>query len=157
MADVDLDDPNFERTPYDPWISYGRSSTAKILFGVELDRRLRDRGVRAAVANPGAIRTELSKHVAPRVIEDMARSEDKKADAQQDFQWKTIPQGAATGLWAGLVADPDEVGGRYLEDCGVAEVVHDPGARGGVQAYAVDPERAKQLWALSERMVGESY
>jgi len=157
MADVDLDDPNFERTPYDAWVSYGRSSTAKILFGVELDRRLRDRGIRAAVANPGAIRTELSKHVAPNVIENLARKEDKNAVAEADFQWKSIPQGAATGLWGGFSADGEEVGGRYIEDCGVAEVVHDQGARGGVQAYAVDPERAKQLWALSERLVGESY
>src|SRR3984893_14036147 len=31
-SDVDLDDPNFERAPYDPVIAYGRSKTANILF-----------------------------------------------------------------------------------------------------------------------------
>lgn len=149
LADVDLDDPNFDRTPYDEWISYGRASTAKILFGVEFDRRHRGRGIRAAIANPGAVRTEHSRHVAPRVIEDMAQT--------PEFHWKTIPQGAATALWAGLAADPDEIGGRYCEDCRVATVVHDPDVRGGVQSYAIDPERAKALWAVSEELVGETF
>jgi len=40
-ADVDLDDPNFERTAYDPLIAYRRSKTATILFAVEFDRRHR--------------------------------------------------------------------------------------------------------------------
>ena len=39
------------------------------------------------------------------------------------FTYKTIPQGAATSVWAGVVAPADEVGGRYCEDCHVAELV----------------------------------
>jgi NAD(P)-dependent dehydrogenase (short-subunit alcohol dehydrogenase family) len=34
FSNVDLEDPNFERTPYDPWVAYGRSKTANILFAV---------------------------------------------------------------------------------------------------------------------------
>jgi NAD(P)-dependent dehydrogenase (short-subunit alcohol dehydrogenase family) len=34
FANVDLEDPNFERTPYDPFVAYGRSKTANILFGL---------------------------------------------------------------------------------------------------------------------------
>src|SRR4029077_5051889 len=30
----DLEDPNFERTPYEPFVAYGRSKTANILFAV---------------------------------------------------------------------------------------------------------------------------
>src|SRR6266404_5301230 len=45
FSNVDLEDPNFERTPYDPFIAYGRSKTANILFAVAFDRRHRDRGV----------------------------------------------------------------------------------------------------------------
>ena len=55
LADVDLDDPNFERTPYSAWASYGRSKTANILFAVEFDRRHQERGIRAAALHPGAI------------------------------------------------------------------------------------------------------
>src|SRR5580704_5666936 len=45
-ANVDLDDPNFERTPYDPFVAYGRAKTANILFAVAFDQRHQARGVR---------------------------------------------------------------------------------------------------------------
>ena len=64
-ADVDLDDPNFERSPYAEFVAYGRSKTANVLFAVEFDRRHRARGVRATAVHPGAIRTELSRHMSP--------------------------------------------------------------------------------------------
>ncbi len=71
---------------------------------------------------------------------------------------KTAPQGAATSVWAAVVAKAEAVGGRYCEDCHVADVVDaDPRAVGGVRPYALDPERAKALWAKSEAMVGERF
>src|SRR6202051_4988813 len=45
-SNVDLEDPNFERTPYDPFVAYGRSKTANILFAVAFDKRPRGQGVR---------------------------------------------------------------------------------------------------------------
>ena len=80
-----------------------------------------------------------------------------RAAGEPDFKFKTIPQGAATSVWAGVVAPADEVGGRYCEDCHVAEIEPDPAKRGGVKPYALDPERAKALWAKSEEMVGERF
>jgi hypothetical protein len=71
--------------------------------------------------------------------------------------WKTIPQGAATSVWAGFVAPAETVGGLYCEDCHVAERVESTEIRGGVRAYALDPARAKALWAKSEEMVGEKF
>ena len=65
FGDVDLDDPNFERTPYEPFVGYGRSKTANILFAVEFDRRHRSRGVRATAVHPGGIQTELGRHLDP--------------------------------------------------------------------------------------------
>ena len=76
-SDVDLDDPNFERTPYDPMIAYGRSKTANILFAVEFDRRHKARGVRATAVHPGGIRTELDRHMAARRARD-ARGADQR-------------------------------------------------------------------------------
>jgi hypothetical protein len=74
------------------------------------------------------------------------------------FEWKTIPQGAATSVWAGVVAPADEVGGRYCEDCHVAEVADgDITVRTGVRPYALDGEHAKALWAKSEALVGERF
>jgi NAD(P)-dependent dehydrogenase (short-subunit alcohol dehydrogenase family) len=157
-ADVDLDDPNFERTEYDPFIAYGRSKTANILFAVEFERRHRERGVRATAVHPGGIATELGRHMPPGAIDAMRKRLDAEnaAAGLPSFTFKTIPQGTATSLWAGVVAAAEAVGGRYCEDCHVADIVEGAGMR-GVRPYALDPERARALWAKSEEMVGERF
>lgn len=159
LADVDLADPNFDNTPYDEWVAYGRSKTANILFAVEFDRRHRERGVRATALHPGGIQTELGRHMTPEVSERLIASinQSHAAAGLPPFQYKSIPQGAATSVWAGVVADADAVGGRYCEDCHVAEIVEGEGIRGGVRAYALSPESARALWAKSEAMIGERF
>jgi NAD(P)-dependent dehydrogenase (short-subunit alcohol dehydrogenase family) len=163
FSDVDLDDPNFERTPYEPFLGYGRSKTANILFAVEFDRRHRSRGVRAAAVHPGGILTELGRHLDPNMIPAMVdqMNRDLAAEGKPPFQFKTIPQGAATSVWAGVVAAADEVGGRYCENCHVGVIVPDDrkisANSEGVRGYALDPERAKALWTKSEQMVGERF
>ena len=157
-ADVDLDDPNFERSPYAEFIAYGRSKTAIVLFAVEFDRRHRARGVRATAVHPGGIQTELSRHMTPgareKLIAEINASQPKGAPP---FSYKSITQGAATSVWAACVADAEAIGGRYCEDCQVAEVASAPGLRAGVQPYALDPERAQALWKKSEEWVGEQF
>nr|WP_314074536.1 SDR family NAD(P)-dependent oxidoreductase [uncultured Roseococcus sp.] len=162
FADVDLDDPNFERTAYDPWIAYGRSKTANILFAVEFDRRHRGRGVRAAAIHPGGIHTELSRHIGSETIKGMidAIDADFAAEGLPPYQWKTIPQGAATSVWAGAVAPAEEIGGRYCENCHVTGLLTEGKisvASEGVRPYAVDADNARALWARSEELVGERF
>jgi NAD(P)-dependent dehydrogenase (short-subunit alcohol dehydrogenase family) len=170
FSDVDLEDPNFEHTEYTPFGAYGRSKTANVLFAVEFDRRHKDRGVRATAVHPGGIQTELGRHMTPELVQEMIDSINaaQQASGAPAFEWKTIPQGAATSVWAGVVAPAEAVGGHYCEDCHVAEIVDEAAAgnspsgrssliRGGIRRYAVDAERAKALWALSERMVGERF
>jgi NAD(P)-dependent dehydrogenase (short-subunit alcohol dehydrogenase family) len=161
-SDVDLDDPNFERTDYQEFMAYGRSKTANILFAVEFDRRHRDRGVRATAVHPGGIQTELARHMQPGAIQAMIEriNADSAKAGQPAFEWKTIPQGAATSVWAGVVAPAEDIGGRYCEDCHVADIVEGADVsimRGGVRRYALDPARAKALWAKSEAMVDERF
>jgi len=158
-SDVDLDDPNFDRTPYDPWIAYGRSKTANVLFAVEFDCRHKTSGVAATAVHPGGIQTELSRHLTREMTQALIEriNAAHRAAGEPDFRFKTIPQGAATSVWAGVVATADEVGGRYCEDCHVAEIVSDLASRRGVKPYALDPERAKALWAKSEEMAGERF
>jgi NAD(P)-dependent dehydrogenase (short-subunit alcohol dehydrogenase family) len=160
-SDVDLDDPNFERTPYDPMIAYGRSKTANILFAVEFDRRHRARGARATALHPGGIMTELGRHTQPGELEaTVARiNAELAAEGEPPFQWKTIPQGAATSVWAAFVAAAEEVGGHYCENCQVSQVTDGliSPVSPGVRPYALDPERAKALWARSEELVGERF
>ena len=158
FADVDLEDPNFERTPYTEFGAYGRSKTANVLFAVEFDRRHRDRGIRAAAVHPGGIQTELGRHMTPEAIAALReRMNAARPAGAPEFQWKTIPQGAATSVWTAIVAPADLVGGLYCEDCHVAVREENPDARYGVRSYALDADRARALWALSERMVGETY
>jgi NAD(P)-dependent dehydrogenase (short-subunit alcohol dehydrogenase family) len=159
FSDVDLDDPNFERTAYDPWMGYGRSKTANILFAVEFDRRHRGRGVRASALMPGTIQTELSRHVKQEDLEALFASvnADNAAAGLPPLELKTIPQGAATSVWAAAVAEADAIGGRYCEDCNVADIVEGGGLRAGVRSYALDAERAGLLWAKSEELVGERF
>src|SRR6202000_2718910 len=116
-ADVDLDDPGFERTTYEPMVAYGRSKTANILFAVEFDRRHKARGVRATALHPGGIKTELGRHMEPDELDKLAAHIHTAfaGGGQPPFQWKTIPQGAATSVWAGFVAPAEHVGGRYCE------------------------------------------
>ena len=155
FSDVNLDDPNFESTEYTPFGAYGRSKTANVLFAVEFDRRHKARGVRATAVHPGGIQTELGRHLTPEAIQALIDSANQAGGAS--FAWKTIPQGAATSVWAGVVAAADLVGGHFCEDCHVAEIMEGADIRAGVRAYALDPDHAKALWAKSEEMVGETF
>jgi NAD(P)-dependent dehydrogenase (short-subunit alcohol dehydrogenase family) len=162
-SNVDLDDPNFERTPYEPFVAYGRSKTANILFAVAFDKRHRDRGVRAAAVHPGGIKTELGRYVEPGRMEKVVNEINQQLAAQGKgpFQWKSIPQGAATSVWAAVVARPDEIGGQYCENCHVGHIVPDQvtitAISEGVRAYALDAKNAEALWKKSEELVGESF
>ena len=163
FSNVDLKDPNFEHRPYDPFVAYGQSKTANILFAVAFDQRHRSHGVRAAAVHPGGIATELGRHLDPSVLEGMVAQINKElaAEGHPPFQWKTIPQGAATSVWAGVVAPADEIGARYCENCHVGSIVPDDVAitviSEGVRAYALDPHNAEALWKKSEELVGESF
>ena len=163
FSDVNLTDPNFETTSFEPFVAYGRSKTANILFAVEFDRRHKERGVRATAVHPGGIATELGRHMAEGAIEAFIKQvqEERAAAGQPPFEFKSVPQGAATSVWAGVVASADEVGGKYCEDCHVGVLI--PGDQKvsainqGVRAYAIDPENARALWKKSEEMVNETF
>ena len=163
FSDVDLNDPNFETTSYEPFVAYGRSKTANILFAVEFDRRHGDRGVRATAVHPGGIATELARYMPDGAIEAWFQQiqEQRAAAGEPPFEFKSIPQGAATSVWAGVVASTQEVGGKYCEDCQVGELISADSQVStiskGVRGYALDPENAKALWKKSEEMVGKIF
>jgi NAD(P)-dependent dehydrogenase (short-subunit alcohol dehydrogenase family) len=163
FADVDLNDPGFEHTAYDAFAAYGRSKTANILFAVAFDERHRAQGIRAAAVHPGGIKTELARHMGEAQLEGMVSriNEQLASEGQAPFQFKSVPQGAATSVWTAVVASADEIGGRYCENCHVSEAVADEVAISpvseGVRRYALNPERAQALWRKSEEWVGEVF
>ena len=147
----------------EPFVSYGRSKTANILFAVAFDKRHRGRGVRAAAVHPGGIITELGRHLDPSRLDTIVAqiNKDLAEQGKPPFQWKTVPQGAATSVWVGVVASADEIGAQFCENCHVSHVVPldvpiTPISE-GVRAYALDPATAEALWKKSEEMVGETF
>ena len=118
--------------------------------------------MRAAAVHAGGIQTELGRHLDPEALPAMVEqmNADLAREGKPPFEFKTIQQGAATSVWAGVVASGDEVGGRYCENCHVTTNVTEAPISAiseGVRPYALDAERAKALWALSEQMVGERF
>jgi NAD(P)-dependent dehydrogenase (short-subunit alcohol dehydrogenase family) len=152
ISDVIWDDPDFRDRPYDKFDAYGQSKTANLLFAVELDRRLRERGVRVNAVHPGMIMTELARFMAPEDLEELGKRAARNAEAGDSAgmpEFKTIPQGAATSVWAAVAPELADVGGTYLAD---AEIRTDE-----ARSYALDVDAAVRLWALSEELVGETY
>ncbi len=157
ISDVNIEDPNFEHTEYQPFLGYGRSKTANILYAVALDSRLKGRGVRATSLHPGGIQTELGRHLTPELMDQIRTRMSQGLKDPSAFRFKTVPQGSATSVWAGFVASADAVGGHYCEDCHVCEINDDVTSRVGVRSYALNLAHANDLWRKSEEMVGERF
>jgi NAD(P)-dependent dehydrogenase (short-subunit alcohol dehydrogenase family) len=150
---VVFDDINFTSRPYDPWLAYGQSKTANILFAVGATRRWAGDGITANAVHPGVILdTNLSRHMDPATVASL-RAEGGQLFGDVRVQFKTIPQGAATSVLVATSPQLEGIGGRYFEDCNEAHLL-DPDApdtsTSGVAGYAVDPENADRLWQLSE-------
>jgi NAD(P)-dependent dehydrogenase (short-subunit alcohol dehydrogenase family) len=138
-----FDDVHFERRPYDPWLAYGQSKTANILFAVEATKQWAHDGVTVNALMPGVIHTNLQRHI------DAEELERVRARAGHDAPaWKTPEQGAATTVLVATSALLKGVSGRYFEDCNEA-APNQPGSRRGVAPYALDPDAAARLWALT--------
>jgi len=150
ISPVVFDDIHFERRAYEPWSAYGQAKTANVLFAVELDRRLAGRGVRAFAVHPGMIPTELGRHLTRESIRQIRERASSGGEPP-----KSIPQGAATEVWAATAPELAGQGGIYLADCGVAPPAA-PGVR-GYAPHAVDPLAAARLWQISEQLVGERF
>ncbi len=150
ISPVVFDDIQFERRPYDKWPAYGQSKTANVLFAVGLERRLGPRGVHANALHPGAILTELGRHLQP---EDMQFLQSRN----RGMKFKSVEAGAATSVFAATAPELEGRGGLYLEDCHVAAVNDAPDALDGVKSYALDAVNAERLWDVSEELVGENF
>jgi NAD(P)-dependent dehydrogenase (short-subunit alcohol dehydrogenase family) len=138
---VMFDDPHFRFVPYAPFVAYGQSKTACILLAVEITRRWSDEGIFSNALNPGAIPTNLQKHIGPMKTPPERR--------------KTPQEGAATSVLLAAAALLEGIGGRYFEDCNEANIVtsRPTDFSGGVASYALDTDNAKRLWDMAERLI----
>ncbi|SET14079.1 oxidoreductase [Paenibacillus sp. NFR01] len=163
LGDIQWDDPNFIRQPYEKWKAYGQSKTAGALFAVELDRRGQAQQVRAFSVHPGSIVTNLSRFLSDDEMDAMGAldHEGKRGYTELNDERKTIPEGAATIVWCAVSPQLDGKGGVYCQNADIASPISPeqlplPGAA-GVCPWAMDPEAARRLWRLSEELTGVSF
>jgi NAD(P)-dependent dehydrogenase (short-subunit alcohol dehydrogenase family) len=143
ISPVIFDDLHFDFRPYDPWLAYGQSKTANVLFAVEATRRWRADGITVNALMPGAVYTNLQRHTGG------------KGTGRTPAEWfKSVEQGAATSVLLAVSPLLDGIGGRYFVDCNEAETVdRRTGTLGGVARYALDPMNAARLWDVSEKLL----
>lgn len=150
---VVFQDIQFDRREYDPQAAYAQSKTADSLFAVEATRRWAEQGIFANAVNPGGVATGLQRDFTQKQQDYLA-----EAEASGVFVYKTVEQGAATTLVAAIAPEFVRTGGHYLADCQEAPTVLDDAdlfAHGNsVKQWAIDPDAAQQLWAVSLNLLG---
>jgi NAD(P)-dependent dehydrogenase (short-subunit alcohol dehydrogenase family) len=145
---VDLADLDWKSRDYDPNLAYAQSKTANIWFASELARRHGDRLLSLSV-HPGVIQTDLARHLPEAVIKVM-----RKSFEEAGIVPKTVPQGAATSVWAATSPALVDHGGAYLLDCQVAQPITEEDPRTGYAPWAYDRAGAERLWSRSEELTG---
>jgi NAD(P)-dependent dehydrogenase (short-subunit alcohol dehydrogenase family) len=138
VSPIVFDDIHFVHRPYDPWLAYGQSKTANVLFAVEATRRWAADGITANALMPGGIRTNLQRYQTGPEFQKIVDS----------YPWKTLEQGASTSVLLATSPLLEGIGGRYFEDNNEAGP-NVPPAENGVAAHALDPDAAARLWEVS--------
>lgn len=152
FADIDFDDINFKKRNYDPWIAYGQSKTANILFSVALSKLYENEGIVSFSVMPGVILTRLQRHLSKKEKLKLY-IEDEYGNPNPNF--KSVEEGASTTVWAAVARELEGKSGLYLENCKVSEMREsnqDVYAKSsGFLKYAIDEEKALRLWKLSTK------
>ena len=151
FSPVVFEDLQFEKREYHRWAAYGQSKTANALFAVGLNDRLASRNIEAFSLHPGAILTELGRHLTE---EDVAMYQERVENGTLPI--KSIPAGAATQVLAATAPELAGRGGSFLADCHICPIDDEADSFTVVRSYAVDPDTADRLWRVSEEMVGET-
>jgi NAD(P)-dependent dehydrogenase (short-subunit alcohol dehydrogenase family) len=160
FGEIRWDDPSFERG-YNSSQAYAQSKKANVLFAVELDRRWAKDGIRGYAVHPGVVvGTALNSAAGPEALRAMGLIDETGQPIIDPARGKkTAPQGASTIVFAATSPLLAEIGGVYLKDNDVSAI--DDEARNltadsipaEVVSSSIDPEAARRLWELSERML----
>ncbi|KAJ3544041.1 hypothetical protein NM208_g3255 [Fusarium decemcellulare] len=148
-GEFDPDNVNLEGS-YDPMVAYGASKTANLWTANEIERRYGAQGIHAWSVHPGLVLTDLGRHMS------REQQEASMADPYLALIAKNAEQGSATSVWAAVTAELEGYGGKYLEDCGIAEAWDPtaPQSRPGYGSHAYDSEKAFKAWNKSMELVG---
>lgn len=149
ISDIIWDDINFEKdVAYDPFKAYGQSKSANVLMAREIEKRYGNQGLHANSIHPGVIFTELARHMTQEAIAGLMKA--------FPVEIKTVPQGAATTVWAASAKEFEGKGGEYLEDCSHSYVTSEAMSPDGMFPHIYDEASAARLYDLSLQLVGLS-
>lgn len=124
--------------------AYAQSKLACLLFGDELDRRLKAEGktIRSVSAHPGVSLTDLGRHI-PSLLYGLLKY------TVAPFFTHSPEKGALPTLKAAL--DTGVEGGEYFGPQGFREMTGEPGLASRAEA-AKDEQTASKLWKVSEEL-----
>lgn len=148
-SEIQFDDLNLAKDrAYDPTKAYGQSKLAQIYMANYVDRHYGPKGLHALSLMPGGIRTNLQKHIPSEVKETW------ETNKQIASFMKSTEQGAATTLVAAVSKEWEGKGGKYLEDCHIADFITQGNGASGVMPYAYDEAKEDRLWKLTLDVLG---
>lgn len=134
-----FDDLNQEKS-YSPSKAYSQSKLANVLFCLELGTRLQGTGVTTYSLHPGAVKTELQRHLS----DSFFKGAETIMRGFAALFFKTPEEGAQTSIYCAVDEKLADKTGLYYSDC----------KETNVPAKARDSEAAKRLWEVSAELVG---
>ena len=154
------DDPNFA-TGHDRRAAYAQSKAANVLFTVELNHRYASDGIRAYAVHPGVVvGTKLNASAGEAALRAMGLIDEAGHPIIDPAVGKKTPQqGASTIVFAATSPLLAGIGGVYLKDNDIAPIDDEPKPLtadhipSDAMSHTLDPQSAKRLWELSERML----
>jgi NAD(P)-dependent dehydrogenase (short-subunit alcohol dehydrogenase family) len=106
-SDLDLDDLQFERRPFESFKAYAQSKACDRLLTWAFARRLKGTGMTVNAMTPGLItETGLYRNAAPELV----------ARLTQYSGGRTSAQGADTAIWLASVPELEGVTGKFYEE-----------------------------------------
>lgn len=140
---IRFEDLNYDQT-YSAWNAYAQSKLAQMVFGYELQRRVQAAGksVEVHVCHPGASRTGLIRDTAGTVTRVLAVLLSPLAQSAERGSWPEVMCATEKGLEPATYYGPT----RF-------EMVGPVGAC-PLKPFVLDPQQARDLWALSETKTG---
>lgn len=133
-SDLDLDDLQFERRPFESFRAYAQSKACNRMLTWALARRLKGSGVTANAMTPGLItETELYRNAAPELVQRLT----------QYSGGRTSAQGADTAVWMASAPELEGVSGKFFED------------REELECEFRNKKAEEKLWRICEGMTNK--
>jgi NAD(P)-dependent dehydrogenase (short-subunit alcohol dehydrogenase family) len=133
-SDLDLDDLQFGRRPFESFRAYAQSKACDRMLTWALARRLKGSGVTANAMTPGLItETELYRNAPPELVQRLT----------QYSGGRTSAQGADTAVWLASAPEWEDVSGKFFED------------RAELECEFRNKKNEEKLWKICEELVNK--